>query len=443
MAGDRYDVAIVGGSLAGCATATFLGRAGLKVALLERHTDPACYKHLCTTAIQAGAVPTIQRLGLDGPIEAAGGIRTHLALWNRWGWTRDLTATDYGYGIRRETLDPLLRGIATSTPGVDYLPGHTVRSLTWDGDRVAGLVADRADGSSTEIRARLVVGADGRSSEVAKLAGVGAREIRKHQRSGYFAWFRNVDVPHPGHAHLWMLEPDTAYAFPQDGGLTILAVMFGRERAAAFKTDVQGNFLTMLRSVPEYARFDPSDQVGKVLGLVDYANHWRRRPPPGLAFVGDAAIAPDPLFGVGCGWALQEAEWLADATASAFGSDRDLDRAVRRYRATLRSKLAGHYFLIADYSTGRGFNPAEKLLFSSAAKDPRAAHLASQIGARSAPAQNLLTPRALAHGLRVNLSPAGRGVSATAKRNRTLLRQRATSPTSVGAADPVEAAARR
>jgi 2-polyprenyl-6-methoxyphenol hydroxylase-like FAD-dependent oxidoreductase len=61
-----YDVAIVGASLAGCATATFLGRAGKRVALLERHTDPGAYKHLCTTLIQASAEPAIQRLGLDG-----------------------------------------------------------------------------------------------------------------------------------------------------------------------------------------------------------------------------------------------------------------------------------------------------------------------------------------------------------------------------------------
>ena len=81
MAGERYDVAVVGGSLAGCASAVFLGRAGLRVALLERHTDPKAYKHLCTTAIQASAVPTIQRFGLDGPIEAAGGLRTGLAMW--------------------------------------------------------------------------------------------------------------------------------------------------------------------------------------------------------------------------------------------------------------------------------------------------------------------------------------------------------------------------
>jgi flavin-dependent dehydrogenase len=301
-----------------------------------------------------------------------------------------------------------------------------VRGVLREDGRVAGVGVDTAEGDSQEIRARLVVGADGRSSEVAKLAGVGARTVRNHNRAGYYAYFRNIDLPHPGNAHLWMLEPDVAFAFPHDDGYNILAIMFPKDQAPAFKQDVQGNFLAKLQGVPDFPRFDPADQVSKVLGLIDYANLWRHRPPPGLAFAGDAAVAADPLFGIGCGWALQEAEWLADATASAFGSDREIDEGVRRYCSTLRSKLAGHFFLISDYSTGRAFNPFEKLTFSSAAKDAEAAHLVAQFGARTIPARRLLAPGAVAHAVRVNLGSARRSGSAVARQNRALLRQRAT-----------------
>ncbi|MGH2718667.1 MAG: NAD(P)/FAD-dependent oxidoreductase, partial [Actinomycetota bacterium] len=360
MTGDRYDVAIVGGSLAGSAAATFYGRAGLKVAMIERQPDLNAYKRLCTTVIQASAVPTIQRLGLDKPIEAAGGLRTGLALWTRWGWAIDEGGAQ-GYDIRREKLDPMIRSMAAEAPGVDYLPGRTVTGILRDGGRVSGVETRTAGGETGQIHARLVVGADGRNSEVAKLAGVGARIIRKHNRCGYYAFFKNVGFPHPGRAHLWMLEPDVAFAFPHDNGFSILAMMFNRDRVPEFKADVQGNFLALLRSIPEFARFDPADQATKVIGLVDYKNQWRHRPPPGLAFAGDAAISADPLFGIGCGWALQEAEWLTDATAGAFGSDAELDKAVDRYCDTLRAKLAGHFFLISDYSTGRKFNPIERL----------------------------------------------------------------------------------
>lgn len=426
MAEDRYDVAIVGASLAGCAAATLLGRAGKRVALLERHTDPRAYKHLCTTVIQSSAVPTIRRLGLDGPIEAAGGVRASLALWTRYGWARDTLPHEEGYDIRREKLDPMIRELAAGTPGVDLLLGHTVRQVLSEGGRVVGVEADRPEGGPRQIRAGLVVGADGRTSEVAKLAGVAARVVKQHNRAGYIAFFRNVEFPHPGHAHIWMLEPDVAYAFPHDDGLAILAMMFDKQRVPEFKADVQGNYIAFLQSVPGFVRFDPADQVGRVTGLVDHPNLWRRRPPPGLAFIGDAMISGDPLFGIGCGWALQEAEWLADEVAPALGDPAAVDKAIGRYRATLRAKLGAHFFLISDYSTGRGYNPIEKLSFSAAARDPKAAHRVSEFGARTVPATSLLTPAAVAHAVRVNAG-AGKQARAQTKQNLTMLRDRARS----------------
>ena len=73
MPTNQYDVVIVGASIAGCTAATLLARQGLNVALVERQADPDAYKKPCTHYIQASATPTIQRLGLDRLIEAAGG----------------------------------------------------------------------------------------------------------------------------------------------------------------------------------------------------------------------------------------------------------------------------------------------------------------------------------------------------------------------------------
>ncbi|MGH2689798.1 MAG: FAD-dependent oxidoreductase, partial [Actinomycetota bacterium] len=81
-----YDVVIVGASIAGCTAATLYGRSGVRVALLERASDPAHFKSLCTHIIQPCAEPVIRRLGLDERIAAAGGIRPPGALWTRWGW---------------------------------------------------------------------------------------------------------------------------------------------------------------------------------------------------------------------------------------------------------------------------------------------------------------------------------------------------------------------
>ncbi len=83
---DEYDAIVVGGSIAGCTTATFLGRQGARVALLERSPKEDAYKVICTHAIQACGTNTLRRLGLVEQIEAAGGLRNHADFWTRRGW---------------------------------------------------------------------------------------------------------------------------------------------------------------------------------------------------------------------------------------------------------------------------------------------------------------------------------------------------------------------
>src|SRR2546423_5718238 len=95
----------------------------------------------------------------------------------------------------------------------------------------------------------------------------------------------------------------------------------------------------------------------KVLGKLKLPNVSRPAARPGLAFVGDAALAADPLWGVGCGWAFQSAGWLVEETAHALGGGGDLDRALERYRRVHRRRLLPHYLMISDIASGRPINP--------------------------------------------------------------------------------------
>jgi len=110
-----------------------------------------------------------------------------------------------------------------------------------------------------------------------------------------------------------------------------------------------------------------------VMGKIDMTNRLRNPVAPGLALVGDAAMAADPLFGVGCGWAFQSGEWLADSVAPALHGEESLDRALKRYRRLHKRRLGGHAFMIHDYSTGRKLTPPERMLFSAAVRDPKIA----------------------------------------------------------------------
>ena len=136
--------------------------------------------------------------------------------------------------------------------------------------------------------------------------------------------------------------------------------------------------------------------MSEIKGKLDMTNERRPAAAKGMALIGDAALASDPLWGIGCGWALQSAEWLVDATAAELSRGAHPAAGLRRYRRTHRRRLAGHDYLISDYSRLRGFNPIERLIYAAAARDPRMAAHFLAFGSRSIGVTRFLAPPALA-----------------------------------------------
>jgi 2-polyprenyl-6-methoxyphenol hydroxylase-like FAD-dependent oxidoreductase len=400
-----FDVAIVGGSISGCTAATFFARLGLRVAVLERSTDPHAYKKVCTHYIQPCALPTLERLGLAERIEAAGGVRNGVDLWTRWGWTRfglDARFPQHGYNFRREKLDPMVRAMAAETPGVTFLPGHNVTGAIVEGERVAGVEVKLASGETTQVRARLVVGADGRRSKMGDLAGVSAVE-RPNSRFMYFAYFKNLPLASGQRSMIWHLDPDAAYAFPNDDGLTLAMAGPVKDKLPEFKKDTEGAFLRFFQSVPQAPDFSKSQRVSEFLGMLDMPQSSRPAAARGMAFIGDAALTSDPLWGVGCGWAFMSAEWLVDSTGDDLARRGKLAAALERYRVRHKKALGLHQFMINDYATGRLFNPIERLMFSAATKDQKLAHHLHAYAARVISPLRLQSPPKLARAAWVNL----------------------------------------
>jgi flavin-dependent dehydrogenase len=397
----EYDVAVVGASLAGSTAATLLGRAGARVALIESHAEPSAFKRTCTHYIQASAAPVLERLGALPAIKLAGGASGSLEIWSRYGWVQPEEGDYSGWNIRRERLDPLLRGIAASTEGVESMLGETVVKLLHEGERVCGVVVRNRGGVEREVRARLVVGADGRDSSVAKLAQLPER-VRPNNRFGYWAYFRDL----PARGRLWMLDPEVAYTFPTDGGLTLLACLLTKDRLPEFKADPEAGLRAVFEALPDGPSLEGATLASPMLGKLDVPNVARRIIAPGLALVGDAAMASDPLWGVGCGWALQSGEWLAEAVAPALTGSGDLDEALRAYRRRHRRQLAAHHALTSEYSSGRRFNPGERIWFRAAARDRFVARRMQLYGERWITPRQLLSPRTLARVMRAGMRPA-------------------------------------
>ena len=398
------DVVVIGGSIAGCTAARLLAEQGASVTLVEKRPAQDDYKVVCTHFIQPSAMATIERLGLRRPLEDAGAAPAMIDVWTRYGWVLWQDEGYHGLNVRRSVLDPMLRELTVQTPGVTYRAGRTVTGVVDDGDRVRGVHVTGPDGERETITARLVVAADGRDSATARLARVPGRR-RKHGRFGYFAYFEGVELRHGRHSQMWLLDPDVAYTFVGDNDMVCVAGFFtgGQDRIDEVRSDPDGQMRELYAQLPDAPDPWAGERISKWIGKLALDNQRRPAAARGLAFVGDAAQASDPVWGVGVGFAFQSADWLAQELAGALhGCDEGLDHALDRYAKVHRRRLAGHHWLMSDYATGRSMTPVEKLLLSAAARDDDFAAKLERFGAREITPDRFM-PRALVRAAAVNV----------------------------------------
>lgn len=391
---EDFDVVVVGGSAAGCAASRLFAQRGASVALVERRADPAAYKVACTHAILSSATPSIERLGLAPILIERGVPRTRGEAWTpHGGWFR--IPGNRGWGVTRRTLDPLLRDLAANTPGVEFFPGYTATRVLRDRERPAGVEVRGRDGKSLKLGSRLLVAADGRNSSVARLAEAPGR-VRPNNRFFYFSYWRGLERASPPadpFVRVWFPHPNGAAEFPNEDDLTVLVAVYPRWRLAQVRADIAGSYMRTLAELPGGPNLRGAERVSKILGKVEAPNVIRPAARPGIAFVGDAAMACDPSLGSGLSFAFTGAEWLVDETSEVLDSRQDLEVALRRYRRKFVWRLASHYLQMADFSTARELTPFERRAFRRATVDPVFALALGRILARERSIFHLLNPR--------------------------------------------------
>jgi 2-polyprenyl-6-methoxyphenol hydroxylase-like FAD-dependent oxidoreductase len=236
----------------------------------------------------------------------------------------------------------------------------------------------------------------------------------RHGRVAFGGYFEGPPPAGSPDASFWLLDPDMAAAFPTDSGLTFYAAMPISEHAGAFREDPGKALVEMLDRLPDGPPIRASRIVQPPQGKLDMTNVANAPAGPGLALVGDAALAIDPLWGVGCGWALQSAGWLADSVSPALRGSEPLAAGLKRYRRAHARALRGHAMMIYDYAGGRKFNAPERFLFSTATYDERLAAVMEAFGTRSiGPLQMMAQGIPLAAAARARRSIARHGRAAS------------------------------
>ncbi|GAA3786395.1 NAD(P)/FAD-dependent oxidoreductase [Sphaerisporangium flaviroseum] len=390
----------MGAGVAGCTAAILYGRAGLRVAIIEKHRNISTHKALCGHFVLGGTQPMLRRTGLWEAMADAGAAVGDIARWTTAGWFVPEPGPPECISLRREKLDPLLRTIAAGTPGVDLLLGRTVTGLLESGERITGVrVGDE------EVPARLVVGADGHRSPVAQLAGV-TEDTAPNERFGLWAYYRGVVPRGPAANQVWSLDPDVGILIRTDDDLHMLVAFPAKARLADFQADRAGELERFIASLPDGPDLTSAERVSKVIGTNDYPCVRREPAPrPGLVLVGDAAITGDPTPAVGCGWAFRAAEWLVDSTAPALLDGGDLRTGLAAYRKAL-DFVVGHDRLGRRDALARPTNPVQRLVTKGVHRDPELARRAYLFSMRAISAGELMNPRTLLRALWAAARPA-------------------------------------
>lgn len=359
--GKEYDVVVVGGRCAGAPLAALLARAGLSVALVEQATFPR--DTLSTHIFQSAALAFLNRLGVLSALRATGApIVNHVDIRQEGFHVRVPIPQQPGdvggvASVRRLMLDPILFEAAQAA-GAEACIGAKVTALIRDGGRVTGVRVIR-DGSEQEMEARLVVGADGRNSTIAGLAGSRKYNVTVNERFAYWSFFASADLGAEPTVIFHRWSGNFVIAIPADSGLYQVIVLPELSELPRFRQNLEESYLEYVRRCDRVAdALRGARQVGRLFGMLRWEGFFREATGPGWVLVGDAGHFKDPSPGQGIQDAFRQVDSLAPAILGAIGtSPSALDEALAGW-ARWRDQDAGeHYWFAADLGKA-GLAPA-------------------------------------------------------------------------------------
>lgn len=399
MSGQAYDLIIVGGGIGGSALATVMARAGSSVLLLEQ--SEAYEDRVRGEWIAPWGVDEVKRVGLYDLLMDAGGH--HITRHITYDETLDPTQAEAGtlpLGIfRPDVPGPLCIGHphhcqtlfdAATAAGATALRGVSVTSVQ-GGDRPR--VTYVRQGETLEARGRLVVGADGRTSQVREASGIRLHQDKPHH------WFGGLLIDGAGDwpADLQAIgtEGDFAFlAFPQGGGKVRIYGGYALDQAQRFKgPDGPRRFLDAfaLNCSPQNRHLVAGEPAGP---LFSYFNNdtWTDEPfAPGVVLVGDAAGWNDPIIGLGLSITYRDVRIVSDLLKGAgdWANLSFASYAEERAERMRRLRFAGKMQAALDMEFDAAAKARRARVFAKSAADPtfRVQGLAVMAGPETLPAE--------------------------------------------------------
>ncbi|MEU8433925.1 NAD(P)/FAD-dependent oxidoreductase [Streptomyces sp. NPDC029216] len=345
---DLYDVVVVGARSAGASTAMLFARAGYRVLLLDRARFPS--DTLSTQHIHRPGLRLLNRWGLLGRLADTGcppvrRISYTLGDLRLEGAVPVEEGIDAVYAPRRFVLDSLVIDAAVEA-GAEFREGCTVTGVLTEDGRVAGVRWRTGAGATGQVRARLVVGADGMRSSVAGYVGAGVEREDAPKTCVYYGYWEGL----PAQFEVYERTGRLIGVVGTHEELTLVAAYFPQAEFPDVRRDPERAYLEALRTTaPELAgRAASARRVERLRGTGSQLNFFRKASGPGWVLVGDAACHKDSITGTGISDAFEQAALLVESVGETLHDDRATQAALDRFAAGHRRLMEPRYRTALD-----------------------------------------------------------------------------------------------
>lgn len=361
-----YDAIVVGARCAGSPTAMLLSRQGFTVLLVDRATFPS--DTISTHILWPHGAEILSRWGLLGPLAATGAppicrrMTFDVGPFALRGAIPDANDGMGGFCPRRTVLDSLLVSAAAEA-GVEVREGFTVDELLVSGDIVVGVRGRQRNGRPVEEHARVVIGADGVNSFVARAVRAPEYDVRPVAACGYYSYFSGV---RQDDIELYVRDHHAFGGAPTNDGLHLVMVNWPAGDFSAVRADVEGHVWRALESAPDFAaRMREGRRQEKWYGTAGVPGYFRKPYGTGWALVGDASCSKDPITAQGISDAFIEAEMLASTLGRAWSSGAAIEAGLAAHEAARNERVRPMYEFTNQLATLEPAPPEMRALFGA------------------------------------------------------------------------------
>jgi flavin-dependent dehydrogenase len=347
---NTYDAIIVGARCAGAPTAMLLARQGHRVLLVDHATFPS--DTVSTHVVHAPGVAALHRWGLLDAVIASGAPPVDSYSFDFGPLTISGTplpcdGVTTAYAPRRTILDKILVDAAAAA-GAEVRERFSVENVLVENGTVVGIQGHDHAGTPVVERARVVIGADGRNSRVARTVKPRAYNEKPPLQYCYYTYWR--DLPVDGFEIY--IRPERGFAaIATNDDLTMLVVGWPTAEKDAYRADVEANYLKTLDLAPALAdRVRSATRAERFVGAT-VPNFFRKPYGPGWLLVGDAGYTKDPITAQGIVDAFRDAELCATALTEVLAQARTFDEAMGDYQALRDAAVGPIYGFTTELAT--------------------------------------------------------------------------------------------